>query len=47
MTVYKCLICYEVFEEEPEDNICPVCFDQSVYSSNTYYFEDEESDGAY
>lgn len=47
MAIYKCLVCQEIFDEEPEDNICPVCFDQSVYASNNYYFEEEDSDGGY
>jgi rRNA maturation endonuclease Nob1 len=29
--MYKCNNCETVYEEEPEDNICSVCFEQSVY----------------
>jgi len=29
--MYKCFNCETIYEEEPEENICTVCFEQSVY----------------
>lgn len=28
--MYKCYICETIYESEPEDCICTVCFEQSV-----------------
>ena len=29
--MYKCRNCETIYESEPEENICTVCFEQSVY----------------
>jgi len=29
--MYKCYNCEELYEEEPEDNICIVCYEQKVF----------------
>lgn len=29
--MYICNNCETIYEEEPEDNICTVCYEQSVY----------------
>lgn len=32
--MYICTFCETIYEEEPEDNVCTVCFEQSVYLNN-------------
>lgn len=31
---YQCNSCFEFFEEEPDNRICPVCFEAAVYYSD-------------
>lgn len=31
---YECLACGESFDEQPNDLVCPVCFEDSVVSAN-------------
>lgn len=31
--MYKCYNCEAIYDEEPEDRICSVCYEQTVYKS--------------
>lgn len=32
--MYKCYNCEEIYEEEPEDRVCRVCFEQTVVKAH-------------
>jgi cytochrome c5 len=31
---FKCINCFEEYDEEPEDNYCNVCHEDAVYSAD-------------